>query len=124
MPQNPIHKNYQWYKIAGSTAELFADAINELKIIEIAGRKMTAARYKENIFLIAHKCPHAGGTLADGFIDATGNIVCPIHRYRFTLQNGRNVSGEGYHLKTWPVEIRVDGIYAGLEQDGILSGLK
>jgi 3-phenylpropionate/trans-cinnamate dioxygenase ferredoxin subunit len=27
------------------------------------------------------------------------------------MKNGRNVTGEGYYLKYWPVEAREDGIY-------------
>jgi hypothetical protein len=30
------------------------------------------------------------------------------------MENGRNTSGEGYYLKTYPIEIREDGIYIGL----------
>jgi len=49
--------------------------------------------------------------MADGFIDATGQVVCPLHRYRFNIKNGRNTSGEGYYLKTYPLERREDGLY-------------
>ena len=80
--------------------------------------------YKEELYACAAKCPHAGGTLAEGYTDVLGNIVCPVHRYKFSLQNGRNSSGEGYYLKTWPVEKREDGIYIGIEQQGLFSWLK
>lgn len=59
-------------------------------------------------------CPHAGARLCDGWLDAQGRIVCPLHKYRFDPANGRNTSGEGYKLKTYPVEIREDYIYIGL----------
>jgi 3-phenylpropionate/trans-cinnamate dioxygenase ferredoxin subunit len=52
--------------------------------------------------------------MADGYIDALGNIVCPVHRYKFNLQNGRNTSGEGYYLKRWAAEEREDGVYVNL----------
>jgi 3-phenylpropionate/trans-cinnamate dioxygenase ferredoxin subunit len=41
--------------------------------------------------------------------------VCPLHRYRFSLANGRNTSGEGYFLKTYPVKEDDDGVWVGLE---------
>jgi 3-phenylpropionate/trans-cinnamate dioxygenase ferredoxin subunit len=34
------------------------------------------------------------------------------------MENGRNTSGEGYFLKTYPLETREDGIYAGMEEGG------
>ena len=59
--------------------------------------------------------------MANGFVDATGNIVCPLHRYRFKLDNGRNSSGEGYYLKTYPIETRSDGLYLGIQAGGLLN---
>ena len=49
--------------------------------------------------------------MAQGYVDGLGNIVCPLHRYRFELNRGRNVSGEGYYLKVYQVEEREDGVY-------------
>ena len=57
----------------------------------------------------AHHMTHASGILADGYVDAIGNVVCPVHRYRFSIRNGRN--SEGYFLKVYVVERREDGVY-------------
>lgn len=54
--------------------------------------------------------------MADGYVDALGNIVCPLHRYRFNPFNGRNTSGEGYYLKTFLTEEREDGLYVNIPQ--------
>jgi 3-phenylpropionate/trans-cinnamate dioxygenase ferredoxin subunit len=108
-------KKFSWYKIADTIHELnFAD--NNIAVAEANGKKICIARFNNNLFAFAWKCPHAGGIMADGYIDATGNVVCPLHRYKYNLANGRNVSGEGYYLKNWPVELRNDGVYAGLEE--------
>jgi nitrite reductase/ring-hydroxylating ferredoxin subunit len=110
-------KKYTWNKIADSVDELIFNE-NNLSQIEVNGKKVCIARNKNNFYACASKCPHAGGILADGFIDAAGNIVCPLHRYKFNLQNGRNVSGEGYYLKTFPVELRAEGVFIGIEDAG------
>ena len=68
-------------------------------------------QYQDQLFGFAYTCPHAGSILADGFIDALGNVVCPLHHYRFNIQNGRNTSGEGYFLRRWPIECRPEGIF-------------
>lgn len=108
-------KKYTWHKIANSIAEINFSP-QGLAQIEAAGKKICMAKHKEQLSACAHSCPHAGGIMAQGYIDPLGNIVCPIHRYKFSLQNGRNTSGEGYFLKTYPVEIREDGIYFGIEE--------
>jgi 3-phenylpropionate/trans-cinnamate dioxygenase ferredoxin subunit len=61
------------------------------------------------------------GNAREGYIDALGNVVCPLHRYKFDLKNGRNISGEGYYLKNWPVEIREDGVYVGIEESKLFG---
>ena len=103
----------EWHQVALSVAALdFAD--NHIAVVETAGKKLCIGRYQDKLYAFAYKCPHASGIMADGYIDALGNIVCPVHRYKFNLQNGRNTSGEGYDLKHWPVEVREDGVYVGL----------
>lgn len=109
-----IEKKYTWHKIADHI-NLIDFAENNIAIAELKDKKICVAKFKDLLFAFAFNCPHAGGYLADGYIDALGNIVCPLHRYKYDLKNGRNVSGEGYYLKNWPVEIRFNGVYVGLE---------
>jgi nitrite reductase/ring-hydroxylating ferredoxin subunit len=104
---------FQWHKISESVAEL-RFASNDIAIANCGDKKICIAWYKDRLYAFAYTCPHASGIMADGYIDALGNIVCPVHRYKFNLQNGRNTSGEGYYLKHWAVEIREDGVYVAL----------
>lgn len=116
-------EKYNWHKIADSIEDLhFAD--NSLAEIEVAGKTVCIVLQKEQMMACSQKCPHAGGNLSNGFLDAAGNIVCPLHRYRFKLQNGQNVSGEGYFLKTYPVENRNDGVFIGIKENNFLNWLK
>lgn len=119
----PAEKKYSWFKIAETAAD-FPWEENQLCEIAVKGKTICVVRRGEEVLACTNKCPHAGGHLADGFIDALGNIVCPLHRYKFNLVNGRNVSGEGYYLKTYPVEKRADGIYIGLEENSFFSFFK
>lgn len=105
--------NPGWIKLAESVNEVpFGE--NNIAEMEVAGKRICLARYKEELFAFSSKCPHAGGLFRDGFVDVLGNVVCPVHRYKFCLENGRNISGEGYYLSHWPVEIRDDGVYVCL----------
>ena len=62
--------------------------------------------------------------MCQGFLDKNGNIVCPVHRYVFSLENGRDISGEGYYLKIYPVKINDEGVFIGFEEGGLFSWLK
>ena len=112
-----IDTSRNWYKIGESEADLVWQD-NNMCIVYANEKKLTLARHNGKLFAFAHKCPHAGGIIADGYINAAGQVTCPLHRYRFNMQNGRNTSGEGYFLKTYPVETRADGIYIGIENKG------
>ncbi len=109
-------KKYKWHKVAESKEELFSSG-RVLQEVIVGQKTICIGIYQDRLFGCAHKCPHAGGRMAAGWLDAMGNIVCPLHRYRFNTSNGRNVSGEGYYLKTYPVETREEGVFIGLEEN-------
>jgi nitrite reductase/ring-hydroxylating ferredoxin subunit len=115
-----MQKKYKWYKIAEDLLEL-GTTENGLQEIELGGKKICLAIKNDEVLACAAKCPHAGGQMSQGYIDALGNIVCPLHRYKFSLQNGRNITGEGYFLKTYPIEKRENGIFIGIEEQGLFN---
>jgi 3-phenylpropionate/trans-cinnamate dioxygenase ferredoxin subunit len=110
----------RWVKVSESLEEV-SFGPNNLAEVMADDKQVCIGKYKEELFAFAAKCPHASGLLAEGFIDAVGNVVCPLHRYKFCMKNGRNVSGEGYYLKHWPVEVREEGVYVGLESKSFLG---
>jgi 3-phenylpropionate/trans-cinnamate dioxygenase ferredoxin subunit len=109
-----------WHKIAESVEEIGLWS-NNLTELEVNGKKICVGMVRDRFFACTQKCPHAGGTLAEGHIDAMGNIVCPLHRYKFDLKTGRNISGEGYFLKTFPVEVRHDGVFVRLDKSSLFG---
>lgn len=97
-------------KIADRLSDL---AFDQRQVIRVAAgdKFISLARHGNELFAFADKCPHAGACLSEGWMDVTGNIVCPLHRYKFNVGNGRNITGEGYYLKRWPVKTTDDGIF-------------
>lgn len=77
---------------------------NKITELEVGERLICLLRRDEKLFAFAARCPHASGKFCEGWIDAMGRIVCPVHKYRFNPGNGYNTSGEGYKLKTYPVK--------------------
>jgi nitrite reductase/ring-hydroxylating ferredoxin subunit len=118
-----LNKKYRWYKIADSINEINF-SVNGLATVEVNNKNICIALHKNELLACSHKCPHAGGIMADGYIDALGNIVCPLHRYKFSLHNGRNTSGEGYYLKTFPVELRNEGVFIGMQENNLFGWMK
>ena len=115
-------KKYVFHKIADDAALLSFNQ-NHIAVVEVKGKKVCITNFNQQWFAFAYKCPHASGIMAEGYVDAVGNVVCPVHRYKFSLQNGRNTSGEGYYLKTYPVELREAAVYVGLPDGGLFGWL-
>jgi len=108
-----MRKETVWHKLVDARSMLAFNA-NNMLVVEVHGKKITIGVFKDQLFAFAHKCPHASGIMAEGFINAMGHVICPLHRYAFNMQNGRNTTGEGYYLKVYPLEERGDGIYIGI----------
>jgi 3-phenylpropionate/trans-cinnamate dioxygenase ferredoxin subunit len=103
---------YTWHKAEG----LPENGPEENKPTEVTagGKRIGLLLRQGKLHAFAALCPHAGAPMCDGWIDGMGRIVCPLHKYRFDPANGRNTSGEGYKLYTYPCELRADGVYIGL----------
>jgi 3-phenylpropionate/trans-cinnamate dioxygenase ferredoxin subunit len=111
-------KKYEWHKVAGDAAELRWTA-GEIAEVEADGKKICVARWNDQWFGFSNTCPHAGAPMTDAYVSGQCQVICPVHQLKFNLKNGgRDVNGEGYTLKTYPVEVREDGIYVGMEEAG------
>lgn len=108
-----FNKKIRWYKIGNSTEDLIFGP-NNITQIEVGGKIICMAKGTDSLYAFAQKCPHAGGLMSEGFLDSSDNILCPVHRYKYDLRNGRNVI-EGYYLKTFKVDIRENGVFIGFE---------
>lgn len=72
-----------------------------MTLVEIASIKIIVVKNEEQVYAFRASCPHAGTMLTDGYIDAKNCVVCPTHFYKFDIASGKNVTGEGYRLKTY-----------------------
>lgn len=91
------------------------DELQEDKITEItAGPKQVCLLRRGNdVFAFTAKCPHAGAPLCEGWTDAKGEVVCPLHKYRFNPATGHNTTGEGYRLFRYKVAVEDNQIQVG-----------
>lgn len=107
------NEQYCWHKIAENIEEINC-TVDGMAEFVVADKKICLILSKNTLTACAQKCPHAGGIMSKGYIDSVGNIVCPLHGYKFNLQTGRNTTGEGYFLKLFPVEIRANAVFVGI----------
>jgi 3-phenylpropionate/trans-cinnamate dioxygenase ferredoxin subunit len=101
-----------WHKIEGVSFSGMEEG--KLSEVVVASKRIGLLKRQQSAYAFSATCPHAGIALCGGWLDGQGRIVCPEHKYRFDPANGRNTSGEGYKLVTYPLEVRGDELYVGL----------
>ncbi len=102
-----------WVKVQADIPE--NDFILQLNI---EGKKLCLVKHQGQFYATQNTCPHAGGILSGGWCKE-GNIVCPIHRWEYSLTTGRGAEGQGDYIETYATELREDGLYIGLKQSWI-----
>lgn len=108
----------KWYKIENTLPE--GDFVEQIKV---NGEKVCVVREKGEFYVLQNTCPHAGGILSGGWCK-NEYIVCPIHRWEYSLKTGRGAQGQGDYIHIYPVEHRSDGIYIGFKESWLSRFLK
>ncbi len=101
----------KWYNVAKK---------NDLKEGRVktvtAGEKTIALSFFEGKFCaIDNHCPHQGGPLGEGSIE-DGWLRCPWHGYEYHPCTGKPPEGLDDTVPTYPIEIRDDEIFVGVEE--------
>jgi nitrite reductase (NADH) small subunit/3-phenylpropionate/trans-cinnamate dioxygenase ferredoxin subunit len=83
--------------------------LNELreglgKYVEIDGFQLAVFLSSGQVYAIDNTCPHAGGALCDGEVEA-GCVVCPWHQWTFQLENGQLRDSPGVMISTYKTRL-------------------
>lgn len=62
------------------------------------------ARGSDVVHATQARCPHKSGLLADGIV-GDGQVICPLHSYKFDLTTGTPLGNGCHSLKTYHTEI-------------------
>ncbi len=101
-----------WYKA------LDLDELPEgrVKAVPVGKHTVCMTHFEGAYTALSNKCPHQGGPLGEGSIE-NGFLRCPWHGWDYHPQTGLPPEGYGDCVPKYPVEVRADGIYVGLEED-------
>ena len=74
----------------------------------VNGSEIAVFRSREDeVWATQARCPHKAGLLADGIV-GDGQVICPLHSYKFDLGSGAAVRNECASLRTYRTEITAD----------------
>lgn len=77
--------------------------------VDIDGRELAVFLYHGRPWVMENTCPHAGGSLASGFVEEMGGVacaVCPVHGWPFRLDNGQYYDMPGFDVRTFPARVQ------------------
>ncbi|MPZ86563.1 MAG: Rieske 2Fe-2S domain-containing protein [Nitriliruptorales bacterium] len=117
-------------------AEWFAGRVEDFTedvrtIVEIDGSDVVVLRAGEKFHAVANTCLHMGGPVGEGlvmgrvcavldeqkrlvreeFSQDSVQIVCPWHGWAYDIDSGAFAGDERLRLRTYPVQVREDGVY-------------
>jgi nitrite reductase/ring-hydroxylating ferredoxin subunit len=103
-----MSKKYTLGSDRAAAIQLLPDG--EIKAVQVGGSRICVVRISEEVYAFQHLCPHQSAPLVDGKINAFGQVICPLHHYRFDMKTGDVKSGSCPDLKTYPARLTDQGI--------------
>ena len=105
----------EWIKIFGSGDEARQRLKeNEPQLLILHGKRICLVVRNGEFFAVEDSCPHNGESLNKGTINFSGEIVCPLHAYRFRLRTGREAEERCRDLRTFFIREDETGFYVRL----------
>lgn len=94
----------------------------EKKKVILENNVILLAKLNGTYYALDNKCPHMGGSLADGTLSGT-SIVCPRHGTAFDVRTGKVVKGgkmifisiKAANARTYPVRVENNDVLVGLD---------
>lgn len=96
------------YRLADSKQEFLGQFGKKNQLVDsFLFGEVLFIRDNDEIYAFKNKCPHQGAKLNGCWLEG-GKVVCPLHQYKFDVDNGR---GHGLYLEHYPLEETEDGYY-------------
>jgi len=112
------NEQLEWHRVAD------VDELPEgrVKTVTATTHSMALTHIDGEYAAMENRCPHQGGPLGEGSIEVGKDgqcwLRCPWHGWDFDPKTGRPPGGhEDSGQKLFPVDVREDGIYVGIDAD-------
>lgn len=98
----------QWHRAIDPDAL----AEGEVTVCAVGLKSVALTKLRGEFGAVDNRCPHQGGPLGQGTVE-NGKIRCPWHGFDFDPFTGEAAGGPDFDVPTYPVDVRVDGVYVG-----------
>ena len=96
----------------------------KMRQFSVDGKDVLIARFEDEFWAVASKCPHAGANLADGVMSGD-RVVCPWHNACFSLRTGKMIEPPALEdLERYSTSTESGTVYVDLSSSVEESGLE
>ena len=81
------------------------------KLVIIGDHRICLSNVNNQFYAIKNACPHRGQSLSEGKINYLGELVCPLHGYRFSLKTGREGDHKCEDVQTYQIRMEEKGVF-------------
>jgi nitrite reductase/ring-hydroxylating ferredoxin subunit len=85
--------------------------LNTLRGAYIGEQKICIVNNQNTFYAVSDSCPHMGGSLSKGSTNNFGEVICPLHQYRFNLKSGQESGNRCDYLEIYPVKVSAEGVF-------------
>lgn len=75
----------------------------ENRTVRIGELTVLIFNHQNKLIAMEKECPHLGHPLKEGLINGFGEMVCPLHTYRFDIQTGEEANRRCRDLTLYPI---------------------
>ena len=105
----------KWFRIFSNEAEARSRiADRKPQLVILGGRRIALVLLGGKFYAVQDACTHRAASLSEGTINFLGEIVCPLHHYRFDLRTGKACDSSCTDLESFPVRIDAEGFFIGV----------
>lgn len=93
------------------------------KVVRASNRVVALVRIDDDVYAVDAFCPHWAGPLGEGTVSVSRReIICPWHRFRFSLEDGRCVASNNRPpVQTFPVHVNGEDVFAEIPKRATAS---
>ena len=83
----------------------------QVRVFQLPDLKVCIAKFRGDYFAFEYLCPHQKHPLKDAMITEFGEVVCPLHEFRFSLDLGEEANNKCALLKRYTLYLKPEGVY-------------
>ena len=73
--------------------------------------RICLVNHQNKFFAVEDRCPHLGASLSKGIVNYMGDVICPLHEYRFNSKTGDECDNKCDRAKTYQLKVDNEGVF-------------